>query len=79
MVRAVTTAAGLRQKVEPERISFIDALRWLLLAPPGAPIPDLIVNPVRHRHEPRVVKDRQDTYTKMTRPRTELQQELKRS
>ena len=39
MVRAVTTAAGLRQKVEPERISFIDALRWLLLAEPGGRFP----------------------------------------
>lgn len=79
MVRAVTTAAGLRQKVEPDRISFIDALRWLLLATPGAPIPDLIVNPVRDRHEPRVVKDRQDTYPKMTRPRAQLKEEMKRS
>ncbi len=77
MVRAVTAAAGLRQKVDPERISFIDALRWLLLAEPGAPIPDLIVNPVRHRHEPRVIKDLQDTYRKMCRPRAELRKELK--
>jgi hypothetical protein len=77
MVRAVTAAAGLRQKVEPDRISFIDALRWLLLAAPGAPIPDLIVNPVRHRHEPRVIKDRRDTYQKMTRPRGDLQEKLK--
>jgi hypothetical protein len=77
LVRAVTAAAGLRQKVEPDRISFIDALRWLLLAEPGAPIPDLIVNPVRNRHEPRVIKDLQDTYTKMTRPRAELKKELK--
>jgi hypothetical protein len=78
MVRAVTTAAGLRQKVDPERISFIDALRWLLLAEPGAPIPDLIVNPLRPgRHEPRVIKDLQDTYQKMCRPRAELRKELK--
>ena len=78
MVRTVTVAAGLRQKVEPERISFIDALRWLLLAEPGAPIPDLIVNPLRpDRHEPRVIKDLQDTYRKMTRPRAELRNELK--
>ncbi|MGA3068362.1 MAG: hypothetical protein ABSF29_16075 [Tepidisphaeraceae bacterium] len=63
--------------MEPDRISFIDALRWLLLAEPGAPIPDLMVNPVRNRHEPRVIKDLQDTYTKMTRPRAELRKELK--
>jgi len=47
LVRTVTAAAGMRQKVDPQRISFIDALRWLLLAEPGAPIPDLIVNPLR--------------------------------
>lgn len=76
LVRTVTTAAGLRQKVAPERISFIDALRWLLLAEPGAPIPDLMVNPLRpNRHQPRVTKDRHDTYPKMTRPRKELKQQ----
>jgi hypothetical protein len=77
LVRTVTTAAGLRQKVDPDRISFIDALRWLLLAEPGAPIPDLIVNKVRNRHEPRAIKDLQDTYTKMIRPREVLRQELR--
>lgn len=76
MVRAVTTAAGLRQKVPPERISFIDALRWLLWAQPGAPIPDLIVNPLRpNRHEPRAIKDLQDTYRKLTKPRKELRKQ----
>ena len=78
LVRTVTTAAGLRQKVSPERISFIDAWRWLLWAEPGAPITNLIVNPLRpNRHEPRVVKDREDTYTKMTSPRGELRIALK--
>ena len=79
MVRTVTAAAGLRQDVDPERVSFIDALRWLLLAEPGAPIPDLIVNPVRDRHEPRVIKDLQDTYRKMSRPRAELRNDPKKS
>ncbi len=78
MVRAVAAAAALRQKVDPERISFIDALRWLLWAAPGASIPDLVVNPLRpNRHQPRVIKDLQDTYTKMTRPRAQLRNELK--
>jgi hypothetical protein len=73
MVRAVATAAGLRQKVPSDRISFIDALRWLLWAEPGAPIPDLIVNPLRpNRHEPRAIKDLQDTYRKLSMPRNEL-------
>ena len=73
MVRAVTAAAGLRQKVSPERISFIDALRWLLYTQPGAPLMDLVVNPLRpNRHEPRAIKDLQDTYRKLTRPRNEM-------
>jgi len=79
MVRAVTAAAGLRQGVAPERISFIDALRWLLWTAPGEPIPTLVVNPLRKgRHEPRVIKDLQDTYRKMTRPRAELRKGLKK-
>jgi|HubBroStandDraft_2_1064218.scaffolds.fasta_scaffold105316_1 hypothetical protein len=79
MVRAVTAAAGLIQGVEPDRISFIDALRWLLWAAPGEPIPTLIVNPLRpDRHEPRVVKDRRGTYDYMTRPRAELRKRLKK-
>ena len=79
MVRAVTAAAGLIQGVEPDRISFIDALRWLLWAAPGEPIPKLIVNPLRpDRHEPRVVKDRRQAYDYMTRPRAELRKGLKK-
>jgi hypothetical protein len=78
MVRAVTAAAALIQKVEPDRISFIDSLRWLLCAAPGAPIPKLVVNPIRKdRHEPRVVKDRHDSYPRMTRPREALRKDLK--
>ena len=78
MVRAVTTAAGLRQKVDPERISFIDALRWLLWTGPGEPIVNLIVNPLREdRHEPRVKKDRGTDYPSMTHPRRELQKDLR--
>jgi len=73
MVRTVTAAAGLRQKVSPERISFIDALRWLLWTQPGAPLMDLVVNPLRpNRHEPRAIKDLQDTYRKLARPRNEM-------
>lgn len=79
MIRAVTVAAGLAQGVAPERISFIDALRWLLWAAPGEPIPRLVVNPSRKgRHEPRVIKDLQDTYPKMTKPRSVLRKALKK-
>jgi hypothetical protein len=79
LVHVVMVRAALRQGVDPHRISFIDTLRWLLCAAPGEAIPELVVNPDRpDRHEPRVVKDQQDTYTKMTRPRKTLRKELKR-
>jgi hypothetical protein len=42
-------------------------------------LPDLIVNPDRpDRHEPRAIKDRQDTYTKLSRPRKQMRKELRR-
>lgn len=79
LVHRVMSIAAAAQKVSPNRISFIDTLRWLLSAEPGEAVPELIVNPYRpDRHEPRVVKDRQDTYTKMTRPRNELRKQLKK-
>jgi len=77
LVHLAMLHAAQRQGMPPHRISFIDALRWLISALPGEAMPDLIVNPHRpDRHEPRVVKDREDTYTKMTRPRNRLRQEL---
>lgn len=79
LVHLVMLRAAQRQRVAPDRISFLDTVRWLLSAAPGEPLPDLLVNPLRpNRHEPRVVKDREDTYTKMTRPRHELQKTLKK-
>jgi Transposase DDE domain len=79
LVHLVMLRAAERQKVEPDRISFIDTVRWLLSTQPGEKWPDLMVNPRRvDRHEPRVVKDREDTYTKMTRPRAELRKELRK-
>ena len=78
LVHAVMMKAAERQEVTPDRISFLDTVRWLLSAEPGEALPDLIINPHRpDRHEPRVTKDREDTYTKMTRPRAELTKWLK--
>jgi hypothetical protein len=78
LVHLVMLRAAQRQKTTPQRISFIDAVRWLLSAEPGEALPKLVINPHRpDRHEPRVVKDREDTYTKMTRPRAQLRKELK--
>ena len=71
--------AAAAQGVAPHRISFIDAARWLLSADPGEALPDLMVNPDRpERHEPRAIKDRQDTYTKLSRPRKQMRKELRR-
>lgn len=78
LVHMVMLRAAQRQQVQPDRISFIDALRWLISAEPGQELSDLLVNPYRpNRHEPRVVKDRKNTYTRMTRPRAILRNELK--
>ena len=53
LVHAVMLRAAQRQGVALERISFIDTLRCLLGAEPGAELPDLLVNPHRpDRHEP---------------------------
>ena len=73
LVRAATARAAARQGTTPARVSFLDAVRWLLSAAPGDGVPDLVVNPEREgRHEPRVVKDLQDTYRKMTLPRRQM-------
>lgn len=77
LVHLVMLQAAERQGVQPHRISFIDAVRWLLAARPGEEPVKLIVVPHRpDRHEPRVVKDQMDTYTKMSRPRADMRKEL---
>ncbi len=78
LVRMVMREAARRQEVATDRISFIDALRWLAHAPPEAPLPPLVVNPLRpNRIEPRVVKRRPKSHKLMTKPRDELREELK--
>jgi hypothetical protein len=78
LVRVVMCEAGRRQGVPPERISFVDALRWLSSAPPGTPLPRLIVNPVRpHRVEPRCKKRRAKNFPYMIRPRRVLREEIR--
>jgi hypothetical protein len=73
LVRRVMAAAAQRQKVALERISFIDAWRWLQEAEPTAALPDLVVNPERPgRYEPRVRKRRPKQYPVMKKPRAEL-------
>lgn len=77
LVRLVMLEAGKRQRVPPNRISFTDALRWLLHAGPNARLTPLIVLPERpRRSEPRVRKRRPKNYPLMTQPRSVLTQVL---
>jgi len=77
LVRLVMLEAGKRQGVPPTRISFIDALRWLLNAGPDTRLTPLIVLPERPgRCEPRVRKRRPKNYPLMTRPRDALTKAL---
>jgi len=79
LIHCVMCRAAAARGVAPCRISFIDAVRWLLSSGPEQTLSDLIVNPHRpDRHEPRAIKDRQDTYTKMSRPRKQMRKELRR-
>jgi hypothetical protein len=77
LVRLVMLEASGRQKVAVDRISFIDALRWLMESRAGATLPKLVVNRDRAgRAEPRVRKRRPKSYPLMTRPRSELREKL---
>jgi hypothetical protein len=78
LVHAVMVRAAARQRTTPDRISFSDALRWLLSAAPGEALADLVINPLRPgRFEPRVIKDYFDTYPRMTRPRRQFRVRLR--
>lgn len=77
LVRLVMWEAAKRQQVDVERISFMDALRWLASADDGEPLPSLVVNPYRpKRYEPRVRKRRPKPYSLMRKPRQQLRKEL---
>ena len=77
LVRQVMLVAAKRQRVTPNRISFIAALRWLQTAQPDEPLSRLAVVPYRpNRFEPRVRKRRPKEYPLMQKPRVQLKQEL---
>ena len=78
LVCGVIYQAAGRQGVCPDRISFIDALRWLRNAGPDSELIDLIVNPCRPgRFEPRLVKRRPKKYGLLNKPRKTLRNRLK--
>jgi hypothetical protein len=77
LVRLVMLRAASRQGVSVERVSFVDALRWLRDARGAQGVADLLVNPSRNgRVEPRVIKRRMKQYDLMKRPREELRKAL---
>jgi hypothetical protein len=70
LVRMGMLVAAQRQGVALERISCVDALRWLSAARPGDPLPPLVVNPHRpDRVEPRAIKRRPKPYPLLLQPR----------
>ena len=77
LVRQVMTEAAGRQGVRVDRISFIDAARWLDSAAPGERLVRLVINPHRpYRCEPRVRKRRPKQYPIMRAPRRLLRNSL---
>jgi Transposase DDE domain len=77
LVRRVMLEAARQQAVEPDRISFADALRWLREAKRGERLPPLRVNSQRPgRVEPRVRKRRPKQYDLMNKPRAVLRNKL---
>ncbi len=77
LVRRLMVAAARRQAVEANRISFVDALRWLRQAKRGEEVPRLKVNPERPgRCEPRARKRRPKQYDLMNKPRAVLRAAL---
>jgi hypothetical protein len=77
LVRVVMLEAARRQGREVERVSFVDALRWLVASGGVGELPALVVNPDRPgRLEPRVVKRRPKKFMWMTRTRAEWRKRL---
>jgi hypothetical protein len=77
-VRYDINTPGFRtHQIGVERISFLDALRWLSAPSNGMPLGVLLVNPTRpHRAEPRVKKRRPKPLPLMLTPRQALRQQL---
>ena len=78
-VRAVMLQAARTQQTEPDRISFVDVLRWIQRGCPGKTLPQFVVNPRRMgRVEPRRVKRRPKPFPLLTTPRRQLRNSLLR-
>jgi hypothetical protein len=77
LVRSVMIESARVQQVDPDRISLIDAIRWLTDQDSKGTSPILVINPARPgRFEPRVRKRRPKQYPLMTKPRKEYRKAL---
>ena len=77
LVRMVMGQSATLQHSGGERISFVDALRWLGAPNTGIPLGALRITPHRPpRVEPRVKKRRPKPFPLMITPRHELRQQL---
>ena len=77
LVRSVMMESARLQGVEPDRISLIDAIRWMTDPDSQGNAPILVINPDRPgRYQPRVRKRRPKEYPLMQRPREEYRKEL---
>jgi hypothetical protein len=77
LVRVVMGQAARRQQVVIDRISCVDATRWLAAARDGESLPWLVLKPHRpYRYEPRVRKRRPKQYPLRQNTRQALRQAL---
>ena len=77
LIRLAMLQAAQRQRVGADRISFIDAQRYLCVLLHSPVNGDLIVNPTRpNRYEPRVIKRRMKKYPLMVKPRHVLRKAM---
>lgn len=75
LVRQVMAQAAQNQQTSPDRVSFTDALTWLLYARPGSTLPPLQLNPPRVRPtEPRRLKSLGYRFPPLRGPRSQYQQ-----
>jgi len=78
LVRLAMLKAARSMHVSPHRISFVDAMRWLLARMLGLPgVGRLIVNPDRKgRTQLRVIRRRRQNYRLLKKPRREMEAEM---
>jgi hypothetical protein len=73
LIRKVMCQAAVAQGVDPDRISFKDAMLWLLYSKPGSPLPKLVVNRRRTREsQPRKLKNARHRFPQLKQARAKL-------